>query len=152
VLDVCPPAPGQVVAGFWPIGGEIDIRPLLLGLAGRGHVIALPDMPRRGERLTFHRWRQGDRLIPERFGTFRPQDDPVVPDYLLVPLLGFDRAGWRIGYGGGFYDRTLEALPGRRTVGCAFAAQEVAEVPVEAHDRRLDAIATEQEVILIRPG
>lgn len=149
VLNACPPAPGQVVAGFWPIGDEIDIRPLLLALAGRGHVVALPETPRRGQPLIFHRWRSGGRLIPERFGTLRPEADPVVPDLLLVPLLAFDRAGWRLGYGGGFYDRTLAGLPGRRTIGCAYAVQQIEAVPVEAHDRRLDAVATEEGVILM---
>jgi len=149
VLNRCPPLPGQIVSGFWPIGDEIDIRPLLLALAGRGHVLALPATPRRGDPLTFHRWRPGERLIPERFGTFRPEADPVVPDLLLVPLLAFDRAGWRLGYGGGFYDRTLAGLPGRRTIGCAFAAQQIEQVPVEAHDRRLDAVATEEGVLLV---
>ncbi len=66
-----------------------------------------------------------------------------------MPLLAFDRAGRRLGYGAGYYDRTLAALPGRRAIGCGFAAQEVPTVPVEAHDRRLDAIATEDGVILV---
>ena len=149
LLARCPPRPGQVVSGFWPLEGEIDVRPLLLALAGRGHVVALPDTPVRGEALTFHRWRPGSRLIPGRFGTLRPECDPLVPDVLLVPLLAFDRAGHRLGYGAGYYDRTLDALTERRTIGCAFAAQEVETVPVEAHDRRLDAIATEEGVLLV---
>src|SRR4051794_15854855 len=149
VLTRCPPLPGQVVSGFWPLPGEIDIRPLLLVLAGRGHVVALPDLPERGQRLTFHRWRPGGRLIPERFGTFRPEPDPVTPDLLLVPLLAFDRTGHRLGYGAGYYDRTLEELEGSRAIGCAFAVQEVASVPVEGHDRRLDGVATEAEILLM---
>jgi len=149
VLNRCPPSPGQVVAGFWPLPGEIDIRPLLLALAGRGHAVALPDMPARGQRLTFHRWRQGGRMIPERFGTLRPEPDPVTPDVLLVPLLAFDRRGRRLGYGAGYYDLTLAELAGSRAIGCAFAAQEVAVVPTEAHDRTLDAVATEAGVLLM---
>ena len=149
VLNRCPPAPGQVVSGFWPLGDEIDIRPLLLVLAGRGHVVALPATPPRGQPLVFHRWRPGARMVPERFGTHRPEDDPVLPDVLLVPMLAFDRAGRRLGYGGGYYDRTLAGLPGRRTIGCAFSAQEVEAVPVEAHDWHLDAVATEQGVIRV---
>jgi 5-formyltetrahydrofolate cyclo-ligase len=149
VLDACPPRPGQVVAGFWPLQDEIDIRPLLLALAGRGHTLALPATPPIGLPLTFHRWRPGDRLIPGRFGTFRPDADPVTPDVLLIPLLAFDRAGRRLGYGGGYFDRTLALLPGRRAIGCAFAAQEVAQVPVEGHDHRLDAVATERGVLVM---
>ena len=147
VLNHCPPPPGAVVAGFWPLAGEIDIRPLLLALAGRGHVIALPETPPRGQELRFRRWRPGDPLLPERFGTLRPDGPVIVPDVLLVPLLAFDRAGRRLGYGGGYYDRTLAALPGRRTIGCAFAAQEVGTVPTGPHDQTLDQIATERGVI-----
>jgi len=147
VLRECPPAPGQVVAGFWPLPGEIDIRPLLLALAERGHALVLPATPPRGQPLTFHRWRPGDTLIREKFGTYRPEGAQLDPDYLLVPLLAFDRAGRRLGYGAGFYDRTLVRLPGRRTVGCAFAAQELPEVPTDADDVALDAIATERGVI-----
>jgi 5-formyltetrahydrofolate cyclo-ligase len=148
VLNRCPLLPGAVVSGFWPLPGEIDIRPLLLALAGRGHVVALPETPARGQRLIFHRWRCGGRMIPERFGTFRPEPDPVTPDLLFVPLLAFDRRGHRLGYGAGYYDRTLAELTGSRAIGCAFAAQEVALVPVEAHDRPLDAVATEEGVLL----
>jgi 5-formyltetrahydrofolate cyclo-ligase len=139
--------PGIVVAGFWPLPGEIDIRPLLLALAGRGHPVALPITPRRGRPLTFARWRPGDALVPERFGTVRPVGEPLVPDLLLVPLLAFDGQCRRLGYGGGFYDRTLAALPGRVAIGCAFAAQRVDCVVAEAHDMRLDAIATEGGLI-----
>ena len=152
VLARCPPAPGEVVAGFWPLAGEIDVHPLLLALVGRGHVVVLPETTPSGGPLLFHRWRPGARLIPGRFGTLRPECDPVAPDVLLVPLLAFDRSGHRLGYGAGYYDRSLAALPGRRTVGCAFAVQEVDLVPVEAHDRKLDAIATEEGVILVEPA
>jgi len=134
----------MAVAGFWPLPGEIDIRPLLLALAGRGHPIALPITPPRGNPLGFERWRPGDTLVPERFGTVRPVGESLVPDLLLVPLLAFDGQCRRLGYGGGFYDRTLAALPGRIAIGCAFAAQRVDCVMAEAHDMRLDAVATER--------
>ncbi len=133
-----------VVAGFWPLPGEIDIRPLLLALAGRGHSIVLPITPRRGHPLAFGRWRPGAPLLPERFGTVRPTGEPLVPDLLLVPLLAFDGRCRRLGYGGGYYDRTLAVLAGRAAIGCAFAAQRVDCVIAEAHDMRLDAVATER--------
>jgi 5-formyltetrahydrofolate cyclo-ligase len=120
----------------------------MLALVGRGHVVVLPETPLRGEALRFHRWRPGRELIPGRFGTLHPECDLVAPDVLLVPLLGFDRLGHRLGYGAGYYDRTLEGLPGRRTIGCGFAVQVVERVPVETHDRRLDVIATEVGVFL----
>jgi 5-formyltetrahydrofolate cyclo-ligase len=147
VLRDCPPPPRTVVSGFWPLGEEIDIRALLLALHERGHQIALPVTPRRGEALTFRGWQPGDVLIPERFGTMRPVGPVMVPDMLLVPLLAFDAAGGRLGYGGGFYDRTLAELPGRFRLGCAFAAQQVDAVPVGPYDIRLDAVATENGII-----
>jgi len=150
--DLPPPA-GAVVSGFWPLGEEIDIRPLLCALHGRGHTIVLPVTPKRGLPLTFRVWRPGDALIAERFGTMRPGGEERVPDFLLVPLLAFDRRGGRLGYGAGFYDRTLSLLSPRFALGCAFASQEVPEVPMGPHDARLDAVATEREVIATgRPG
>jgi len=148
VLRDALPLPGQSVAGFWPMGAEIDIRYLLHALHARGHPILLPVTPPRGQPLAFRRWRPGDTLQPERFGTVRPVGEPGVPDLLLVPLLAWDGQGRRLGYGGGYYDRTLAALPGRRAIGCAYAAQRVAEVPAGPHDMPLDAVATENDVTL----
>lgn len=145
VLARLPPRPDEIWAGYWPMGTEIDIRPLLHRLAARGPVV-LPVTPPRGQPLTFRRWQPGGAMKPERFGTVAPTGEVMVPDVLLVPLLAFDLTGARLGYGGGFYDRTLAGLPGRRSIGCAFAAQQVDRVPAEPHDFRLDAVATEREV------
>lgn len=128
--------------------GEIDIRPLLKQLHARGHPICLPETPPRGKPLIFRQWRPGSRMISERFGTLRPVGAVLVPDVLLVPLLAFDRHGHRLGYGGGYYDRTLALLPRVRTIGCAFAAQELDAVPVGEYDAPLDAVATEAGVHL----
>ncbi|MBN9509017.1 MAG: 5-formyltetrahydrofolate cyclo-ligase [Alphaproteobacteria bacterium] len=136
--------PDAAVSGFWPMPGEIDIRPLLNALHARGHAILLPQTPPRGAPLVFRRWHPGTAMLPERFGTQRPDGPVGAPDMLFVPLLAFDRAGHRLGYGGGYYDRTLAGLPGARAIGCAFAAQEVAAVPAGPHDMRLDAVATER--------
>ncbi len=145
VLRHCPPPAGAVVSGFWPMGDEIDLRPLLRALDAAGHVLALPVTPPRGRPLRFRRWRFGAPLVPGGFGTSVPPPDApeVVPDALLVPLLAFDAAGRRLGYGGGFYDRTLAALPGAWALGVAFAGQQVAKVPAGAHDVPLHGIATE---------
>lgn len=147
VLREAPPPPGAIVAGFWPIGAEIDIRPLLVALAARGHAVVLPVTPPRGQALRFRRWHPGAALRRERFGTFAPDGAEAVPDWLLVPLLAFDRAGRRLGYGGGYYDRTLPGLPGAFALGCAYAAQEAPDVPAGPGDARLDAVATECELI-----
>jgi len=152
VLRDCPPPPGAVVAGFWPVGSEIDLRPLLHALDTRGHPVALPVTGQRGNPLTFQRWRPGDALTPERFGTLRPTGEPLVPEFLLVPLLAFDRRGHRLGYGGGYYDRTLATLPGRFALGCGVAAQEMDAVPAGPYDQRLDAVATERGVIFCKDG
>ncbi len=142
------PRPGQIVAGFWPLPGEIDLRPLLHALVERGNPVCLPHTPARGNPLRFCAWKPGDRLRPGRFGTLAADGPVLVPDLLLVPLLAFDRTGARLGYGGGYYDRTLAGLPGRMAIGCAFAAQEVALVPTEPTDIRLNAIATERALII----
>jgi 5-formyltetrahydrofolate cyclo-ligase len=141
---------GAVVAGFWPIGDEIDIRPLLYALAARGHPIVLPETPRRGLPLIFRRWQPGAALIAGRFGTSHPDGPALAPDVLFIPLLAFDRAGNRIGYGAGYYDRSLAALPGARRIGCAYAAQEIERVPAGPFDARLDAVATERGVIFCK--
>ena len=150
VLRESAPPAGVVVAGFWPMGEEIDIRPLLHALYARGHPIVLPVTPKRGEPLSFGLWRPGDALVLEKFGTMRPTGEERVPAFLLVPLLAFDRSGHRLGYGGGYYDRTLSALPDAFALGCAYAAQEVDELPVAPYDVRLDAVATERGVIFFK--
>lgn len=149
-----PPA-GAVVAGFWPLQHEIDPRPLMLALAGRGHALALPVAGPRGTALAFRRFRFGNSLAAGPFGTRHPmpEAEPMVPDWLLVPLVAFDDAGGRIGHGAGYYDRTLAALRALRPIvalGIAYAAQRQPRVPVGAHDAPLDAIATEAGVVRVR--
>ncbi len=143
--------PGTVVAGFWPIQNEIDIRPLLLGLHARGHPIALPVTGRRGDALVFRAWAPGETLMPGRFGTSHPAGAVVIPDVLLIPLLAFDGQGNRLGYGGGFYDRTIAGLPGAIRIGCAFAAQELDSVPIGPYDQGLHAVLTETGLRLFPP-
>lgn len=139
---------GAIVAGFWPIRSEIDPRPALEMLSARGHPLALPVVAGDGATMIFRRWRPGDVLLAAPFGLSQPAASAVEvePDVLLMPLAAFDRRGGRIGYGGGYYDRALERLEAtrpRRKIGLAHAVQEVARVPEEAHDRRLDLILTE---------
>ena len=145
-------APQSIVAGYASIRDEPDVLPLLTRLVTQGHCCALPAVVSRAAPLEFRRWRPGEALEAAEFGvpTPAPGADVMNPDVLLVPLVGFDRRGRRIGYGGGFYDRTLEALRGRRavvTVGIAFSDQEVDEVPAGDHDQPLDWVITEREAM-----
>ena len=150
VLREMPPPAGAVVSGFWPMGQEIDIRPLLHALHTRGHPIVLPETPKRGNPLIFRLWQPGAVMVAERFGTSRTDGAVMAPDFLLVPLLAFDRRGYRVGYGAGYYDRTLAGLPGRTRLGVAYAAQELDEVPAGPYDAKLDAVATERGVIFCK--
>ncbi len=138
-----------VVSGFWPIKDEIDIRPLMTELHDRGCQLALPVVQGRGLPLLFRAWRPGDRLEAGVFGTLQPSAEhkTLEPDALLVPLLACDADGWRLGYGGGFYDRTLQGLRARRkvtAVGIGFDGQIVPEVPHGPDDQRLDWMLTDR--------
>lgn len=147
VLAEMPPPPGAVVSGFWAMPGEIDLRPLLTALHARGHAVLLPHTPKLGNPLIFRHWHPGARMLRERFGSLRPDGPVGTPDVLFIPLLAFDREGRRLGYGGGFYDRTLPLLPHATRIGCGFAAQELEFVPEGEYDARLHAVATERGVI-----
>jgi 5-formyltetrahydrofolate cyclo-ligase len=144
---------GLIVAGYVRFRSEIDPLPLLRAFDGAGAVVALPVTPARAaDGLVFRRWRPSEPLALGRFGVPEPDvSAPAVdPDLVLVPLLAFDRAGRRLGYGKGFYDYTLAGLRRRkaiRVVGLAFAAQEVARVPTDDHDAPLDGVLTETGLI-----
>jgi 5-formyltetrahydrofolate cyclo-ligase len=145
----CAPPAGAIIAGYWPMGDEMDPRPALLAFAARGHRLALPITPPRGLALSFRAWAPGAALRAGPMGTSEPAEGAALtPDWLLVPLLAFDRAGRRLGYGGGYYDCTLAALPGAKAIGIAYAGQELAEVPAGLRDFRLPLIATEAGVII----
>ncbi|MCX7361204.1 MAG: 5-formyltetrahydrofolate cyclo-ligase [Alphaproteobacteria bacterium] len=136
-----------IVSGFWPIKDEIDIRPLMTALLNDGCRLALPVVHKRGEPLSFRAWRPGDALEAGAFGTLQPSAscETLEPDALLVPLLAWDEDGYRLGYGGGFYDRTLLGLRQRRSVlaiGVGFDAQLVGSVPHGPDDERLDWLLT----------
>ncbi|WP_112663865.1 5-formyltetrahydrofolate cyclo-ligase [Microvirga flavescens] len=141
------------VGAYWPIRSEVDPRPLIEGLIARGQEVALPQMVH--PHLSFRLWRPGDVLMSGSFGVHEPGPDApeVFPTVLLMPLAAFDHTGGRIGYGKGYYDRAIAMLEGHHpllTIGLAFGAQGIAQVPAEDHDRSLDIIVTENETI--RPG
>lgn len=145
-------AGGRVISGFCPFRDEIDTMPLLHALAALGQTLALPRVD--GPHLIFHAWTPGDPLVVGRYGMPEPEagTEVVQPRVLLVPLLAFDRAGSRIGYGAGFFDRVLADNPQSQTVGLAFGMQEVAQVPTEPHDQPLQFVLTEAELIDCRAG
>lgn len=148
LLPILRPGP-LTVAGYHPMGNEADILPALSTLAAAGHATALPVVTGRAWPLVFRLWRPGHPLVPGAFRIMEPMGDaPLVqPDIVLVPLLAFDRAGYRLGYGGGFYDRTLEVLRAEAptlAVGIGYAGQGVDKLPIDAYDQKLDWIVTEQ--------
>ena len=144
-----PVATPTTVSGFWPIREEIDIRPLLVEFANEGCQLALPVVQGKGKPLLFRAWRPGDPLEAGVFGTLQPsaKHEVVEPDALIVPLLACDDDGWRLGYGGGFYDRTLADLRARKkiiAVGVGFDDQLVPEVPRGPGDQRVDWLLTDK--------
>jgi 5-formyltetrahydrofolate cyclo-ligase len=143
--DALPLKPGSIVGGYHALPQEADPALLLQALAERGHTIAYPRVTIRGARLDYHRVPEGEALRTGAWGIQEPAAHfPVAePDFLLVPLLAFDAKGHRLGYGGGFYDRTIAALQ-VPAIGVAFSGQEVVSLPVEPHDIALNGILTEQ--------
>jgi len=145
---------GTVIAGYMPIGSEIDPRILMERLARRGSELCLPDVVVPDAPLAFRSWTAGAPLRTGAYGISVPEADAevVTPDLLLVPMLAFDRRGYRLGYGGGFYDRTMARL--RETsdilsVGLAFSGQVRDDLPVGPHDMRLDWIVTESAALRV---
>jgi 5-formyltetrahydrofolate cyclo-ligase len=144
----------EIISGFRPIRTEIDVTPLMLALHAAGHRLCVPVIEGAGLPLKFREWSPEAEMTEGTFGALVPASgDWLEPQLLIAPLLAFDAAGWRLGYGGGFYDRTLEGLRAKRrtlAVGFAYSVQQVGDVPREPTDQRLDAVVTEQG--LIRPG
>lgn len=136
------------IAGYIPIGSEIDIIPLMQALADSGHDLCLPVVRRKHKPLIFRKYSMGDILVRGAFGTKVPKREMEIvrPDIVLVPLLAYSPNGYRLGYGGGYYDRTLASLRSTGKVfacGIAFSGQEVPILPTDAYDERLDGILTE---------
>ncbi|MFK7945928.1 MAG: 5-formyltetrahydrofolate cyclo-ligase [Paracoccaceae bacterium] len=144
----------SVIAGYRPIRTEIDPTPLMNALHSAGHGLAVPVILGEGQPLEFHAWTPDTPMHAGPFGADVPVNGvAVIPDLILAPLLAFDRRGYRLGYGGGFYDRTLELLrtQGRLcAIGLAYAGQEISQVPTEPTDQPLDAILTEQGLMSVR--
>lgn len=136
-----------VFAAYVAIGDELDAAPVMRALSERGHRLVLPVAGNAGETMTFKEWTYGDRLVRGPYSTYVPggEEKPVFPDIVIVPVVAFDAQGYRLGFGGGFYDRTLAQLRQERkiaTYGIAYDGQEVVEVPRGPFDVRLDGLFT----------
>ncbi len=148
-----PKTPGTV-SGYAAIGSEIDVFPTMTALMARGWKLCLPVTGARAQPMEFRAWTLGESLMHDRLGIPTPHaHQPVmIPQVVLVPLIAFDRRGFRLGHGHGFYDATLKSLPGALTIATAYAAQEVPEVPTEDNDVAVQWIVTEREVIRCSGG
>lgn len=148
LADALEVEPAAVVSGFWPMRSEVDVRPLMFALRERGARLCLPALIDKTT-MVFRDLVRGADLIDMGFGTAGPGPEAEVlePSLMLVPMAAFDRRGHRIGYGAGYYDRTIARLraagKAERLVGIAFDCQEVPSVPDEPHDMLLDAMLTE---------
>ncbi len=145
-------AKDKIIAGYMTLEHELDCLPALAALQGLGAALALPVTPLEANALVFRAWQPGAPVEPGPLGVRQPYVDAaeVTPDLLLVPLVAFDRTGHRLGYGAGYYDRTLAVLRSRRptvAIGLAYDGQEVPAIPTTPTDQALDAVITEARVI-----
>jgi 5-formyltetrahydrofolate cyclo-ligase len=150
-LPITPAEGMTVVSGFFPFTTEISVLPLLAKLASEGWTTALPVVLGKNQPLKFRAWTPGEPTVSGIWDIPTPRETApdVVPDVVLVPMLAFDKRGFRLGYGGGFYDRTLRQLRQIKqieAIGISYSAQEVAEVPHGDHDEPLDWILTERGI------
>ena len=150
LADFLAPHRMRALSGYMPMRTEIDPLP---AMSAHQSPVCVPVIIGKGQALKFREWSPGCAMVPGEFGALIPAEGAwIEPEVLIVPLLAFDARGYRLGYGGGFYDRTLQALRARRptlAIGFAFSAQEVAQVPIDENDQRLDAIITEQGAVTL---
>ena len=147
-----PVGAGAIVGGYWPVKGEVDALLILRALLARGHVCALPHVVGDGAPLLFRHWDEDVQMITGKYGLQEPiaDDETIMPDILLAPLLAFDAKGGRLGYGGGFYDRTIARMKKQKSVqavGLAYEMQRYKDgLPRDANDVRMDIIITDGNI------
>jgi 5-formyltetrahydrofolate cyclo-ligase len=136
----------QLIGLYWPFRGEYDPRDLMATLRDRGTRLALPVIVARGQPLIFREWQPGSLMTQGVWNVPMPESgEAVLPDLLVVPLVGFDAQEYRLGYGGGFYDRTIAAMTAKpRTIGVGFELGRVETIYPQSHDIALDEIITER--------
>ena len=146
--EVLAPTGNTLVGFYWPFKREYDLRPVVRTLHADGVRLALPVVVAKARPLVFRLWHPGAAMVLGVWNIPYPAEgDPVLPDVLLVPLLGFDRQGYRLGYGGGFYDRTVAAMPSRpRLIGIGFELGRLPTIHPQPHDIRMDLVVTERGV------
>lgn len=142
------------VGFYWPFKGEYDPRPLARALHQEGARLALPVVAAKGQALIFRDWRPGTRMVPGVWNIPIPAEgEEVTPDTLLIPLVGFDARGYRLGYGGGYYDRTLAAIaPRPLAIGIGFEVLRLATIHPQPHDVRMDLVVTEAGADIVSAG
>lgn len=156
IADSLPMPQSPVVSAYWALKTELDLRPLMNAFYDKGVPVCLPVVTGKRESLLFRLWSPQAELVKGLYGTEQPDEkyETVEPNVLFLPLLAFDRQGGRLGYGGGFYDRTVHELRAKNpeviVVGTGFSAQEIDEVPVEDTDEKMDWILTESELIKVK--
>jgi 5-formyltetrahydrofolate cyclo-ligase len=152
LLDWLEAHPVKSMGVYWPHAGEPDLTPVYPELAARGVTLALPVVVKRDAPLVFYAWRPGEELVKDAHGVMAPvgRDCPVEPESLLLPCVGFNEEGYRLGYGGGYYDRTLAAMPEAHAVGIAYAAGKVV-FEKDAFDMVMELILSESQGFHAQP-
>ena len=156
LLAALPPVCNRAISAYWPMNSEIGVETVLENLNDSGAQCLLPVVVDQGKPLIFRRWHPGMLLVQGAYGTEIPPDEAEVgvPEIMILPVVAYDNFGGRLGYGGGYYDRTLEILRRNRDIlalGAAFSCQRVERVPLEATDQTMDAVVTEQGVAVFTP-
>lgn len=144
----------RIIGGYWAIGSEVPLLPLLEQLHEKGHTIVLPCIAEPNQFMVFKKWVPACEMAPDACGIPAPvSEENILPEMLLVPLLGFDERGARLGQGKGYYDafiQQIKAMQSLQTVGIAYEIQKISNIPLESHDQHLNYVVTENRIYSLR--